>query len=197
MLANLEETPTRQPLFTFGTISCGVDTWKGALGKGRQAFSMDSRLRSDDPSHRSNYHRTQWSKYPDLDLLIIKLTGTRKKDLHWMSDWGHPARSKNLLVFHAPEVLTLGKGKWFKAWCTDIKRRGYSIHSWHVQATECGASIWSSVFVTFCYSSKVHEALPFRIGTTTPIRACKNLIRTYGIPASKYHRVSSMTIVPP
>ena len=192
MLANLEETPISQPPFTFGTISCGADTWKGTLGKGRQVFSMDSRLRSDDPSHRSNYHRTNWSKYPNLDLLIIKINGMKRWDLHWMTEWGHPSRARNLLVFHAPEVLTLGKGKWFKAWCKDIKGRCFSMHSWYIQATECGASIWSSVFVTFCFSSTIQHDLPLQLGSKGPVRACENLIRTYGIPASQYHKISSM-----
>ena len=192
MLANLEVTPASQPPFTFGTISCGADTWKVALGRGRQAFSMDSRLRSDDTSHRSNYHRTNWSKYPNLDLLIIKINDTRKCNLNWMAEWGHPSRARNLLVFHAPEVVMSGQGKWFKAWCKDIKGRGFDMHSWHIQATDCGASIWSSYFVTFCFSTSTQLDLPVKIGTKGPIRACRNLIRTYGVSASKYHPISSM-----
>ena len=190
MLANLEETPTSQPPFIFGTISCGADTWKSALSKGRQAFSMDSRLRSDDPKHRTNFHRTNWSKYPNLDLLIINNTDIKSKH-HWETEWGTPARAKNLLVFHAHGTLTSQKGNWFKNWCKDIKGRGYTVHSWHIEATECGASIWTPYFVTFCYSGHTTLPLPVLLGTSQTPRACRNLIRTYGATGT-LHPLSSM-----
>ena len=116
-LTNLEATPASQPLFLYGTISCGADTWSGALSKGRQVFSVDSRLRSEDPTHRTNYHRTKWSTYPNLDLLVVMNDDKTFWKQSWMEDWGQPLRAKNLLVFHGLQVLTLHQGKWLKAWC--------------------------------------------------------------------------------
>ena len=191
-LANLEETPARQPLFLYGTISCGADTWNSALGKGRQVFSMDSRLRSEDPTHRTNYHRNNWSKYPNLDLLIVKNSQANKASQHWVTEWGQPSRAKNMLVFHGLEVLTLNQGKWFKAWCKNINGKGYEIQSWHIQATDCGASIRSTYLVTFCFSQKLDYPPPLQLPTSKATRPCHNLIRTYGILRSLYHPTTSM-----
>ena len=88
---------------------------------------MDSRLRSEDPTHRTNYQRTNWSKYPNLDLLIVMKSNVKKKNQYWLSEWGHPSRANNILVFHGMEVLTSYQGKWFKAWYKTIKGKGYDI----------------------------------------------------------------------
>ena len=153
---------------------------------------MDARLRSNDPRHRTNYHRTVWSKYPNLDLLIINNLDITKSKHHWETDWGTPTRARNLLVFHSDKILTSYEGKWFKSWCKDMKVRGYNVNSWQIQATECGASIWSSYFVTFCYSGSSHVDLPLQLGTPGAKRACRNLIKTYG-NQGKYRAISSMT----
>ena len=73
-----------------------------------------------------------------------------------------------------------------------MKVRGYHVHSWQIQATDCGASIWSSYFVTFCYSGSSHLDLPLQLGTSGAVRACRNLIRTYG-KQGKYRAISPMT----
>ena len=185
-VTNLEESPSTMSPFLYGTISCGADTWSGALGGGRQVFSMDSRLRSDYSTHRTNYHRTDWSKYPNLDLLIISKIVKSKKDMKWMDDWGKPERARNLLVIDSPEILTDQQGKGYKGWCKVMKGKGYDLHTWHVKATECGASIRSTYIVTFCYSGTSTMLLPLQLPISKVIRPCQNLIRTYGIPTSEY-----------
>ena len=71
MSQNLEETPLFESPFLYGTISCGADTWRNALGKGSQISSFENQLRSEDPVHRTNYHRTNCNKYPSLNPLIV------------------------------------------------------------------------------------------------------------------------------
>ena len=144
MLTNLDENPRAQSSFRYGTVQCGADTWASTLGRGRQVFSCDSRLRSDSPLHRTNYYRTNWAKYPPLDLLVVMDEGMDKLHTAWMKDWGTLSRSKHLLIFHAPKFLTSFSGKGFKSWGKIIKARGYDTHTWHIDATKCGASIWSN-----------------------------------------------------
>ena len=105
-LVNLEDTPKPLPPFLYGSISCGADTWSTSLSRGRQVFSFDSRLRSEDSLHRTNYHRTNWSKYPNLDLLLVQDNKMDKFHRHWMKDWGHPDRAKHILVVHGSTALT-------------------------------------------------------------------------------------------
>ena len=71
MLTNLEINPSCQPIFLYGTTSCGADILNAVLGKGRLIFSVNSRLRSENPVHRTKYFRTEWSKYPKMDLLAV------------------------------------------------------------------------------------------------------------------------------
>ena len=182
--------------FLYGTISCGADTWSGALGGGRQVFSVDSRLRSDNLSHRTNYHRTDWSKYPNLDLLIISNIIKSRKDRKWIEDWGRPERARNLLVFDGPGILTDQQGKGYKGWCKVMKGKGYNIHTWHVKATECGASIRSTYIVTFCHSAPATMILPLQLPISKVLRPCQNLIKTYGIPSSQYFSENLMKVCP-
>ena len=111
--ANLETPPRGQSPFLYGTIVCGADTWKTALGKGEQVFSFDSRLRSQDPTHRINYSRTDWTKYPALDLLIVMDDKMNTFHDKWMEDWVTLTRAKHLLIFHGVQALTAYSGKGF------------------------------------------------------------------------------------
>ena len=140
-LTNLEETPHTQTPFLYGTISCGADTWANALGKGRQVFSYDSRLRSEDPLHRTNYHRTNWTKYPNLNLLIVQENTIDKINQLWMKDWGQPDRARHILVFHGVQTLTAHLEKGYKSWSKCIRGKGYNTVTWHIEATKCGASL--------------------------------------------------------
>ena len=189
---NLEKFQDNQPPFLYGTISCGADTWANALGKGELVFSFDSRLRSENPCHRTNYYRTNWAQYPVLDLLIV--SESRMDNLHdrWMKDWGVPTRAKNILVFHDSNFLISKQGKGYQAWGKALRMRGYEICTWCVEATSCGASAWSKYLVTFCASNISNQPLPLDLGTNEPLRACQNIIKTYGIPRKKYYPVSIM-----
>ena len=140
-LAKLETNPKSQPFFLYESISCGVDTWSCYLGKGRQIFSFDSRLRSEDSLHRTNYYRTNWPKYPNLDLFLEYDTKMDKLRDQWMKDWGHPARAKRIIIFHGPQVLIIFSGNGFKSWSKAIRGWGYDTYAWHVDDVHCGASI--------------------------------------------------------
>ena len=192
ILTNLEESPKDLSPFLYGTLNCGADTWQSTLGRGRQIFSFDSRLRSSDKSHRTDYYRTNWGKYPQLDLLVVMDNNMDKFHDHWMEDWGRVSRSKHILVFHGIQLLTAFGGKGFKSWGKLIRTRGYDIHTWHVDATKCGASLWSSYIVTFCFPQGSQTSMPLHLGNDNPVRPCRNLIRTYGVPSSKYHPASSL-----
>ena len=120
-LLNLEGTPDFQHLFLYGSIACGADTWEESLGKGRQVFSFDHQLKSEKGT---NYFRTNWSKYPSIDLLLVQDVELNKLHKQWMEDWGHPSRARHLLVFHDPDFLTARGGKGFKSWSKTIRRRG-------------------------------------------------------------------------
>ena len=194
MLTNLDDAPRAQSSFRYGTLQCGADTWDSALGRGRRVFSCDSRLKSDIPLHRTNYYRTNWANYPPLDLFVVMDNGTNKLHDAWMRDWGNLSRSKHLLVFRAPKFLISFNGKGFKSWGKIIKARGYDTHTWHIEATKCGASIWSNYVVTFCFPGGTSTCLPPHLGNTVTTRPCRNLIRTYGIHPSKYR--STLALVP-
>ena len=112
------------------------------FGKGTAHFSFDSRVRGKDSSHRTNYFRTNWAKYPTLDLLIIKDDHAGNFHDRWMEDWASPSRAKHLLVFHGVKILTLYSGKGFQSWGKSMRGRGYNIQTWHMDATKCGASLW-------------------------------------------------------
>ena len=192
MSVNLENTPRSQPLFLYGSISCGADTWSSSLGKGRQVFSFDSRLRSEDTFYRTSYYRTNWSKYPNLDLLLVQGNKTDQFHEQWMTDWWYPSRARNILVIHRPHTLTAFNGKGFNSWSKVIRGRGYNTHTWHVNAVHYEASIYASHLVKFCYPKASPLALPPKLPKDGNVRACRNLIRTYGIPSSHYHPISRM-----
>ena len=192
-LMNLEDTSKFLPHILYGSISCGAGTWSTSLRQGEQVFSFDSRLRSEDSLHRTNYHRTNWSKFPSLDLLLIHENKMDKLHHRWMKDWGHPDRAKNILVVHGSTALTSFEGKWYKAWCKEIRGRQYRTHTWHVNAIHCGASMYSRYIVTFCYSSNISHLPPSSLPKDLNIRPCRNLIRTYGIRKTSYLPVSLMT----
>ena len=174
-LLNLEGTPDSQHLFLYGSIACGADTWKESLGKGKQVFSFDHRLRSDKDFHRTNYFRTNWSKYPRVDLLLVQDIGLDKLHKQWMEDWGHPSRARHLLVFHGSDFLTAGGGKGFKSWSKTIRGKGYDTHTWNVNGVHCGASIHSNHMVTFCYPHDSSLSLPIRLPVDSSVRACRNV----------------------
>ena len=67
-----------------------------------------------------------------------------------------------------------------------MKGNGYNVHTWHINSTECGASIRSTYIVTYCYSGLCSTIPPLQLPINTTARACQNLIRTYGIPPSQY-----------
>ena len=126
MSFNSEATPQFESPFLYGTLSCGADTWKNALGNGKQVFSCDSLLRSNNTLHRTNYHRTNWDKYPSLNLLIVQEKAKSKINQTWLKDWGYPHRATNILVFHEAQTLTGHFGKAYKMWCKCIRGRGYA-----------------------------------------------------------------------
>ena len=189
---NLEDIPKSQPPFLYGSISCGADTWKSSLSRGRQVFSFDSRLRSEDGLHRTNYHRTNWSKYPSLDLLLVQDKNMDKLHHQWMKDWGHPDRAKHILVVHGSDALISFDGKGYQSWCKNMQGRGYTTHTWHANAIHCGASIYSSYIVTFCYPAGSPHQPPLVLPRDPNVRPCQNLIRTYGIYKSGYLPTSLM-----
>ena len=186
----MESSPDTLSPFLYGTISCGADTWASALGKGRQVFSFDSRLRSDNLVHRTNYYRTKWSQYPGLDLLIVSESTKDKLHDRWMEEWGHPSRAKNILVFHNESFLITKRGRGYKEWGKALRIRGFRTHTWCVDATTCGGSVWSKYLVTFCASSPASFDLPVELSRDRSLRACKNIIRTYGIPRKEYYPIA-------
>ena len=100
MSQNLEETPLFESPFLYGTISCGADTWRNALGREEQIFSYDDRLRSTNPVHRTNYHRTKYDKYSSLNLIIVQAKTMKNISQLWMNAWAYRHRAANILVFH-------------------------------------------------------------------------------------------------
>ena len=192
ILNHLEETPNTLATFLYGTISCGADTWVSALGKGSQVFSYDGRLRSKNTIHRTNYHRTNWAKYPNLNLLIVQENTNSKISPLWLKDWGSPIRARNILVFHGIHSLTCQLGKGYKNWCQGIKGRGYDTVTWQIDASKCGASLWSGYLVTFCYPKGNKLKPPLQLDSTTVTRPCYNVLRTYNIHKKQYHDSSNI-----
>ena len=162
------------------------------LGKGEQIFSYDDRLRSTNPVHRTNYHGTKWDIYPSLNLLIVQEKTMKKITQLWMKEWGYLHRAAKILVFHGPKVLTSQLAKAYKSWCKCVRGRGYNTVTWHVDAVKCGASLWSSYLVTFCYSIKSNLHPPLQLEVTKAVRPCKNVIRTYNIYKSQYQPISNL-----
>ena len=128
-LIHLESTPNPLPPFLYASISYGADTRSSTLGKGRQIFSFDSQLRSEESLHRTNYYRENWSKYPNLDLLLVHDTKMNKSHDQWVKDWGYLSRAKHTLVVHGKQALKAYKGKGFKSWSKIIMGRGYNTHA--------------------------------------------------------------------
>ena len=110
----------------------------------------------------------------------------------WMKDWGYPHRAANILVFHGAQFLTSQLGKAYKSWCKNFRVRGYNTVTWHVDAVKCGAFLWSSYLVTFCYSVKSDRHPPLRLDMTAAMRPCRNIIRTYNIYKSQYQSISNL-----
>lgn len=105
-LPNLEETQNTKTPFLYGTLSYGVDTWWSAFEKEKYGFSYNSRLRSEHISNRTNYHRTDWTTYPDMDLFIFQNNKIDKFHNQWMEDWGHQDRDEHVLLIHGVEFIT-------------------------------------------------------------------------------------------
>ena len=108
---------------------------------------------------------------------------------------GLPPPGKKILVFHQDEYFTSHQGNAFKRWCKLIRGRGYDIRTWHLNAIQSGAAIWSRYTVSFCFPIGTHTNLPTHLpmGQDTDPRSCSNVIREYGIPAYKYHHIKHMS----
>ena len=195
MIANLEISLSDRRTFTYGTISCGADTYSGVWTKGTQVFSYDDRLRSSAKSHHTNFFRTSWKKYGCVDLLIVTDSDTDQAHHDWVNIWGYSHRATNLLVFHSDNILTSHKGNGFKKWCKLIRGRGYDIRTWHLNAVQSGAAIWSKYTVSFCFPMGAHTKLPTHlpIGHDTSPRSCSNVMREYMIPKYTYHPIKNMS----
>ena len=195
MATFLEISPSDSSTFKYGTISCGVDTYSGIWTKGTQVFSCDDRLRSNKPNHHTNFFRTPWKKYGMLDILMVIDFDMDQTHQSWVNTWGHPHRAKSLLVFHKDKLLTSHKGHGFQRWCKLIRGRGYDIRTWHINAVQSGAAIWSRYTVSFCFPRGTHSKLPTHlpIGHDNVPRSCSNVIREYGIPKDRYHHIDNMT----
>ena len=195
MIANLEISLSDRRTFNYGTISCGADTYSGVWTKGTQVFSYDDRLRSSAKSHHTNFFRTPWKKYGCVDLLIVTDSDTDQAHHDWVNTWGYSHRATNLLVFHSDNILTSHKGNGFKKWCKLIRGRGYDIRTWHLNAVQSGAAIWSKYTVSFCFPMGAHTKLPTHlpIGHDTSPRSCSNVMREYMIPKYTYHPIKNMS----
>ena len=111
-----------------------------------------------------------------------------------MKDWGHPSRANYIIVVHGPQALTDFGGKGIKSWSNVIRGRGHDTHTWHMDDTQCGASMYSNHIVTFCFPWDSLYQLPLKISTDPDIRSCRNIIRIYGIAPSQYHSMARMKL---
>ena len=113
----------------------------------------------------------------------------------WNDVWGHPSRAKCLLVFHGDNALVSSNGVGFQKWCKMMRGRGYDLRTWHIDATQCGAAIWSSYTVTFCFPGNSEYKPPNQLNNnkTESSRSCRNVMRLYGIPKHKYQDISKVT----
>ena len=143
MSTSLEISPNNKHTFTYGTILCGADTYSSTWSKGKQVFSCDSRLRSKCETHRTNFFRTPWESYKQLDLLVVMDADINKLHSGWMNIWGYIHRARSLLIFHGDSILFSFNGVGFQKWCKTMRGRGYDIRTWHINATQRGAAIWS------------------------------------------------------
>ena len=195
MKTNLEISPSNTHTFTYGTIGCGADTYSSIWSKGKQLFSCDNRLRSECNTHRTNFFRTSWEKYQQLDLLVIMDTKLDKLHIGWMKIWGYPHRARCILVFHGMDMLVSSQGVGFQKWCKSMRARGYDLRTWHLDATHCGAALWTQYTVTFLFPEDITHHVPNEIKPykEITIRPCQNVMRLYGIPKYKYHKIQGMT----
>ena len=194
MSTSLEISPSNTRTFTYGTISCGADTYSSIWSKGKQIFSCDNRLRSECNTHRTNFFRTSWNNYDQLDLLVVMDTGIDKLHMGWMNSWGYVHRAKCILVFHGMDNLVSSQGVGFQKWCKTMRGRGYDLRTWHMNATQCGAAIWSRYIVSFLFPIQTSHPVPNEIMSYQEVspRPCQNVMRLYGIPKYKYHNVEKM-----
>ena len=195
MSTNLEISPTDKRTFEYGTIACGADTYDGIWTKGKHIFSCDPTLRSECKSHRSNFFRTRWEKYNQLDLLIAMDNNMNKLHSGWIDTWGHTDRAKCLLIFHGSDALVASNGGGFQKWCKRMRGQKYDLRTWHINATHCGAAVWSNYTVSFCFPEESPHKIPnqFNMDKEKAPRSCRNVMRLYGIPPWKYHDICDMT----
>ena len=95
-------------------------------------------------------------------------------------------------MLHGVPALISHGGKGFKYWTKRIRGQRYSTQTWHIDAVKCGASLWSSYVVTFCYPRASKHKFPVNIATDTSLRSYQNLIRTYGPKPSPFYPVSQL-----
>ena len=173
-------------IFTFGTISCGMDTWSGVWSKGTLIVTYDSLIRNNKSNHHTHFYHTDWNRYPTLDLLVVQDEGHQKFNERWTAYWCCPSKAWHLLIFHFFPTLVSTQGWGFKRWYKEIRVNGYDLHSWHVRANQCGLTMWSHYLVTFCFSFLSSHPLPLKLPVADNPRSCRNLIQTYGIPHTHY-----------
>jgi len=194
MKETMEIAPQFPQTFTYGTFSCGVDTWRSVFSKGSELFSCDGQVCSNNISHYTNYYHVDWSKFQNLDILIIVDHGSQVFHTRWTTDLGHPSRARNILVVHTFDSVIAQQGQGHKYWSKRMREAGYNLHVWHVRSEQCGSIMWSHHLVTFCYTNHSNSTSPPSLLTTNPLRSCKNMIRTYGIKPQAYHHPKELKI---
>ena len=110
-----------------------------------------------------------------------------------MDDWGRVERSKHILIIHVVKALTVYQGKEYKVWIECIIGICYDTVVWHIDVVKCGASLWSSYMVTFCYPKSSRHQPPLQMESSTATRPFHNLISTYGTSPSQYHPFSILS----
>ena len=95
-------------------------------------------------------------------------------------------------MFHGLQALTSYSGKGFKTVGNDIRGRGYSIHTWQIDAVKCGASLWLNYVVTLYYPDSSTHKFPMDIITEQSVSFCRNVIKYYGPKPSPCYPISRL-----
>ena len=98
VFATLESNPDDHCTYTFGIISCGVETWSGIWSKGTPIFTYNSRIHSDKSNHHIHYYHTDWDQYLKIDLSVVQDEIHQTFNQRWIADWCCPSKARHLLI---------------------------------------------------------------------------------------------------
>ncbi len=180
---------------TLGTLFMGANTFQDVFGNLEFLFRVGvegkfdgTMSKLDLPRLHPNIHRVPWKRLPSVDLLLVRQPESPSLRGKWMDHFLEVNQAQTIILFHHQDEI-IGSDSWsIHNVCKRLKTAGHQVRTWTVSSEACGAALWNQHVVTIATRCPGLDtaALPVELRIDLPPRPCRNVLREYKVPASRY-----------